>query len=221
MKPEPLQKIDQVFQSALDLPPGRRAIFLDDACAGDTELRREVESLLKAHQDAGDFIEDSASDVAAKLLAEKQTLVRPGQVVGQYLIEALLGAGGMGEVYLAQDKRLGRRVALKILPASFTHDADRLRRFEQEARAASALNHPNIITIHEIGQLAGAHFIVTEFIEGQTLRQQMSETRVTLGGVLDVTSQVASALAAAHAAGIVHRDIKPENIMRRHDGFVK
>src|SRR5437870_13625324 len=104
MKPEPLQKIDQVFQSALDLPPGRRAIFLDDACAGNSELRREVESLLKAHQDAGDFIEGSVSDVAAKLLAEKQTLAVPGQVVGQYLIDARLGAGGMGEVHLVRDK---------------------------------------------------------------------------------------------------------------------
>src|SRR5947208_3771021 len=127
----------------------------------------------------------------------------------------------MCDVYLVQDTVLGRQVALKLLPAQFTRDADRLRRFEQEARAASALNHPNIITIHEIGELDGAHFIVTEFIEGQTLRQQMAEAQKNLREVLDVTSQVASALAAAHEAGIVHRDIKPENIMRRRDGFVK
>src|SRR5437016_2724555 len=133
MKPELLQKIDQVFQSALDLAPDRRAIFLDEACAGDSELRREVESLLKAHEDAGDFIEDSASDVAAKLLAEKQTLVRPGQVVGPYLVEALLGAGGMGEVYLAKDK-LGRKVALKLLAQALNRDESSVGRFQQEAR---------------------------------------------------------------------------------------
>src|SRR5437016_1199195 len=221
MKPERLQKIDQVFQSALDLAPGRRAIFLDDACASDSELRREVESLLKAHQDAGDFIEDSASDVAAKLLAEKQTLVRPGQVVGQYLIEALLGAGGMGEVYLAQDKRLGRRVALKILPASFTHDANRLRRFEQEARAASALNHPNIITIYEITKVNSTHVIASEFVKGETLRNRLAHDGLAVQAALRVAIQIADALAAAHQAGIIHRDIKPENIMIRPDGYVK
>ena len=221
MKPELLQKIDQVFQSALDLAPGRRAIFLDEACAGDSELRREVESLLKAHEDAGDFIEDSASDVAAKLLAEKQTLVRPGQVVGQYLVEALLGAGGMGEVYLAQDKRLGRRVALKILPASFTHDANRLRRFEQEARAASALNHPNIITIYEITKVNSTHVIASEFVKGETLRNRLAHDGLAVQAALRVAIQIADALAAAHQAGIIHRDIKPENIMIRPDGYVK
>src|SRR5438105_3632480 len=221
MKPELLQKIDQVFQSALDLAPDRRAIFLDEACAGDSELRREVESLLKAHEDAGDFIEGSASDVAAKLLAEKQTLVRPGQVVGQYLVEALLGTGGMGEVYLAQDKRLGRRVALKILPASFTHDANRLRRFEQEARAASALNHPNIITIYEITKVNSTHVIASEFVEGETLRNRLAHDAVAVQSALRVAIQIADALAAAHQAGIIHRDIKPENIMIRPDGYVK
>src|SRR2546425_7409272 len=221
MKPEPLQKIDQVFQSALDLAPSRRAIFLDEACAGDSELRREVESLLKAHEDAGDFIEDSASDVAAKLLAEKQTLVRPGQVVGQYLVEALLGAGGMGEVYLAQDKRLGRRVALKILPASFTQDRDRLRRFEQEARTASALNHPNIITIYEVLEVNSARVIATEFVEGETLRERMARNRLSLTESLHIAIQIADALTAAHKAGITHRDIKPDNIMLRTDALVK
>src|SRR5262245_16224696 len=127
----------------------------------------------------------------------------------------------MGEVYLAQDRQLGRKVALKVLPAKFTQDADRVRRFEQEARAASSLSHPNIITIYEIGQAGRTHFIATEFVEGQTLAQQMSDGRPRLAVVLDVVAQVATALAAAHAAGIVHRDIKPGNVMLRPDGLVK
>src|SRR2546430_10686395 len=127
----------------------------------------------------------------------------------------------MGDVYLAQDSRLGRKVALKLLPSHFTSDADRLRRFQQEARAASALNHPNILTIHEIGEIDGHPFIATEFIDGQTLREHTTKPLIKLEEALDVAAQVASALAAAHQAGIVHRDIKPENIMIRHDGIVK
>src|SRR5438093_266965 len=127
----------------------------------------------------------------------------------------------MGEVYLAEDTRLDRKVALKLLPAKFTQDADRVRRFVQEAKAASALNHPNIITIYEIGQLGGHHFIAAEFIDGQTLRQQMANARMKLAEALEVAAQVASALAAAHEAKIVHRDIKPENVMLRRDGYVK
>src|SRR5688500_10635257 len=145
----------------------------------------------------------------------------PNTTLTHYRIVSKLGAGGMGEVYLAEDTRLGRKVALKLLPAGFTGDADRLRRFRQEARAASALNHPNILTIHEIGSEDGAHFMATEFVEGETLRQRMASARMNLGEALDVAIQVASALAAAHEAGIVHRDIKPENIMVRPDGYAK
>lgn len=144
-----------------------------------------------------------------------------GTSVSYYRIASRLGAGGMGEVYLAEDTRLGRKVALKTLPPQFTKESDRIRRFEQEARAASALNHPNIITIFEVGRSDETNFIVTEFIEGQTLRQQMASGRMSLRDVLKVAIQVASALSAAHAAGIVHRDIKPENIMLRPDGYVK
>jgi eukaryotic-like serine/threonine-protein kinase len=144
-----------------------------------------------------------------------------GTSVSYYRIVSRLGAGGMGEVYLAEDTRLGRKVALKILPPQFTKEADRIRRFEQEARSASALNHPNIITIFEVGRSGDTNFIVTEFIEGQTLRQRMVSSRLSLRDALKVGIQVASALSAAHAAGIVHRDIKPENIMLRPDGYVK
>jgi serine/threonine-protein kinase len=138
-----------------------------------------------------------------------------------YRILSLLGAGGMGEVYLAHDTKLDRRVALKILPEEFAQDAERMRRFVQEAKSASALNHPNIITIYEIGDTDGTHFIATEFIDGQTLRQRMMPARMELTAALDITLQVATALSAAHEAGIIHRDIKPENVMLRRDGIVK
>ncbi|HEX8843259.1 MAG TPA: protein kinase [Pyrinomonadaceae bacterium] len=144
-----------------------------------------------------------------------------GTHLGRYEIRSPIGAGGMGEVYLAHDAQLDRPVALKILPADVTKDEDRLRRFQQEARATSALNHPNILTIYEIGQTEGTHFIATEFVDGTTLRERTSRTRLKVDEALDLSLQVASALAAAHEAGVVHRDIKPENIMIRKDGYVK
>ncbi|HZB43965.1 MAG TPA: protein kinase [Pyrinomonadaceae bacterium] len=184
-------------------------------------MRGEVESLLKSHELGESFIERPAADVAAELLAGAQARLEPGRRIGPYRVERLLGAGGMGEVYLADDARLGRRVALKLLPPQFTADADRARRFEQEARAASALNHPNIVTIYEIGRGDSFHFIATEFVDGVTLRERMAGAPLPMSEVLDVAAQVASALQAAHEAGIVHRDVKPENVMLRHDGFVK
>ena len=221
MRPERWQQIDQLLEVALDHPPAERDAFLTKACAGDETLRRKVESLLRSDEAAQSFIEAPAVGLAAEVIAERQARLRTGQQLGHYQILSKLGAGGMGEVYLAQDTRLGRKVALKILPTRFTQDAERLRRFEQEARAASALNHPNILTIHEIGQVDATHYIVTEFIDGQPLRQRMNDVRLRLSEALDVAVQVASALAAAHEAGIVHRDIKPENIMLRRDGYVK
>src|SRR5947207_605183 len=147
-------------------------------------------------------------------------LLSPNTTLAHYRIISKLGAGGMGEVYLAADTKLDRKVALKLLPAEFTQDEDRVRRFVQEAKAASALNHPNIITIYEIGEVDGTHFIATEFIEGHTMRQIMA-TRMPLGAMIEIAIQIASALGAASAAGIVHRDIKPENVMVRPDGLVK
>jgi serine/threonine-protein kinase len=221
MTPERYQQIGQLFRVALELEPSQRAAFLAEACAGDEALRREVESLLSSHEQATAFIAAPALAVAAQGLAEASAPSLIGERIGHYQILSQLGAGGMGEVYLAEDQRLRRKVALKLLPAQFTQDADRVRRFEQEARAASALNHPNIITIHEIGQVDGRHYIVTEFVDGQTLRQQMKSARLKLSEALEVAVQVASALTAAHEAGIVHRDIKPENLMLRTDGYVK
>src|SRR2546427_2161310 len=147
--------------------------------------------------------------------------VAAGTKLGRYEIRSKIGEGGMGEVYLAQDTKLDRKVALKILPADVAAHPDRMKRFVQEAKAASALNHPNIITIHEIDQTDSGHFIATEFIDGETLREHMRMAPMKLSDVLDVATQIASALAAAHAAGIVHRDIKPENVMLRRDGIVK
>src|SRR5437016_13435986 len=144
-----------------------------------------------------------------------------GTKLGRYEIRSQIGEGGMGEVYLAKDTKLDRKVALKILPADVASHRYRMRRFVQEASAVSALNHPNILTIHEIDQTDSGHFIATEFIDGETLRERMRNAPMKLGEVLDVAAQIASALSAAHAAGIVHRDIKPENVMLRRDGIVK
>ena len=155
------------------------------------------------------------------MTAQIDVAVTSGANLSHYRILSLLGKGGMGEVYLAEDTRLGRRVALKLLSAGFTKDEDRVRRFQQEARAASALNHPNILTIYEIGQADAGYFIATEFIDGVTLRQRLKQTKILLPDVLDIAIQAAGALSAAHQAGIVHRDIKPENIMLRTDGYIK
>src|SRR3989442_566874 len=215
------EQVKELFEAALKREPAERVAFLDGACAGDESLRREVESLLKSYEQAGSFMDAPAVEAAAESLLGEQVKLSPGQRMGHYQIVNLIGEGGMGEVYLAEDVLLGRKVALKLLPAEFTKDLPRVRRFQQEARAASALNHPNIITIHEIGEVDGLNFIVTEFIAGETLRQRMATARLNLATVLDVATQTAGALAAAHAAGIVHRDLKPENIMVRPDGLIK
>jgi serine/threonine-protein kinase len=213
------QHIERLFHGALEREPAERSAFLAEACVDDDHLRGEVESLITAHKSAGDFLETPAIKVEA--LAGQATFVA-GQDLGHYRILDLLGEGGMGEVYLAEDKRLGRRVAVKLLPGHLERDATRLRRFEREARAAAALAHPNVCVIHDVAETAdGHHFITMEHVEGETLRERIGHGRTTLEESLDTAIQVASALAAAHAAGIVHRDIKPENIMVRPDGQIK
>jgi serine/threonine protein kinase len=221
MKPERWEQINELYYAALEQPDPERRAWLTEACAGAEELRQEVESLLASNEEAGEFLSSSALDVAAKVLAAEQGKLLPGQQLGPYRVLDLVGAGGMGQIYLAEDTRLHRKVALKLLPKAFTLDEERVRRFKQEARAASALNHPNILTIFEIGEAAGLHFIATEFIDGVTLRQRLKENPVKLTEALDMVIQIASALAAAHEVGIVHRDIKPENVMLRRDGYVK
>ena len=221
MTPERWQQIEQLFHAALARDLINRDRFLASACGGDEELRREVESLIYFHNDTANFIEKPAGDVAAAILDSDEFRFKPGHEIDNYRIIRRLGSGGMGEVYLADDTKLHRKVALKLLPPQFTVDIDRVRRFEQESRAASALNHPNIVTIYEIGDSGTTRFIATEFIDGVTLRERLTAGDMTLHELLDVAAQVAAALAAAHEAGIVHRDIKPDNIMLRHDGFVK
>src|SRR6185369_15294767 len=221
MTPERWQQVKEIFNSAITHRPGERSLFISRACSGDEELRSEVESLIASHEQSGRFIDKPAFEAAATLLANEKAELNAGQKIASYEVISFISRGGMGEVYLAQDRRLGRKVALKLLPATFTRDTDRLGRFEQEARAASALNHPNIITIYEILKVNSAHLIATEFVEGETLRQRFSHTPLTLTQSLHVAIQIADALVAAHQAGIVHRDIKPENVMLRPDGYVK
>jgi len=216
MKPDRWQRIEQVFHAALKRKPADRATFLHESCAGDSALYGDVEALLRSCEQDDSFFENSASALAAEMFAD-----RVGETIGPYEILSELGSGAMGIVYLAQDVRLGRKIALKLLPSQFTNDKDRLRRFQQEAHAASALNHPNILTVHEVEHKAGLHYIATEFVDGVTLRQRLNTKRMTLDEILSVATQVASALQAAHAAGIAHRDIKPENIMIRSDGYIK
>ena len=220
MTPERWKQIDQLFHAALACGADQREQFLTTHCRGDESLQREVESLLSSHEEADGFA-TSAGDLAAEMLRTQEPVYKPGKQIANYTIVHKLGSGGMGEVYLADDIRLKRKIALKLLPPHFTVNPDRVRRFEREAQAASALNHPNIVTIYEIGQSDSAHFIATEFVEGKTLRQMMNEKPLKLSETLNVVIQVAGALMGAHAAGIVHRDIKPENIMVRSDGYIK
>lgn len=221
LTPERHGQIVKLYHSLLELDAAERSVFLAQSCGDDDALRHELESLLASHEQAESFLEFPAIEIAAQLLADDRHRDMVGRSLGHYEIKALLGAGGMGEVYLAQDTKLDREVALKLLPAEVAANLDRMRRFTREAKAASALNHPNILTIHEVGQSDSGEFIVTEYIDGRTLRQQMQTAPMELDEVLDISTQVARALLAAHAAGIVHRDIKPENLMLRSDGIVK
>ena len=221
MDPQLWKKVDDLFEQALEQPPEKRKSFVAEASKGNAIVYEEVLSLLDAQSRAAQFMEGSAMSVAVGALAQELTTVASliGKELGPYTIEKLLGAGGMGEVYLARDTKLDRMVALKILPWHFLADADRIARFRREARALSSLNHPNLITIYEVGEAEGLHFIATEFVEGQTLSSLRA--KLSVKELLSIVAQVAQALAAAHQSGVVHRDIKPDNVMVRPDGFVK
>ena len=212
-------RVEELYHAALAAPPEARARYLAEACGGDETLRREVESLLGAHDAAGDFISTPALHVAATWVVDDEAAFA-GRAIGAYDQLALVGRGGMGVVYAARDTRLGRKVAVKLLRPGLTGNPDALRRFEQEARAASSLNHPNIVTIYEIGEIDGRRFLVMEFVEGRSLAS-MTGTRGEVAAVARIGAQLARALAVAHGAGIVHRDIKPENVIVRDDGYVK
>ena len=222
MKAERWQQVERLYHSTLEKAAGERAAFLAAACAGDDELRREVESLLAYEPQAANFIESPALDVAAQMMARDQAAaVQTGQTINHYKIISRLGAGGMGEVYLASDVRLGRKVALKFLPAHLTQDKKHMHRFEQEARAAGMLNHPNIAHIYEISESEGATFIAMEYVEGTTLREKIHREQAELPKLLRYLQHVAEGLAKAHTAGIVHRDLKPDNVMIAREGYAK
>ncbi len=222
MKPEQWQKVKGLFDAVVELSPAERNQFPIKSCGTDERLRREVEKLLDSFEEAESFMEKHAKKgVASAIIKAGAKNLEAGKCFGHYEIVRQIGAGGMGEVYLAQDKKLDRQVAVKILNETFAKNESNLQRFIREARAASALNHPNILVIHEIGEDSETNYIVSEFVEGKTLREILKEKSLELKEVLDVVIQVANALSAAHQAHIVHRDIKPENIMIRPDGYVK
>ncbi|HVF73349.1 MAG TPA: protein kinase [Chthoniobacterales bacterium] len=220
MQSEERRNCTDIFNAALERSPDERAAFVAQSCAGDESLRRQVELLLRYHDEAGDFMASPAVASAPELLsADPEALI--GQRLGSYRIDAVLGAGGMGVVYLGYDERLGRKVGLKLLPRALVTNEAQLERLKLEARTASALNHPNIVTVHEIGQVDATHYLAIEFIEGMTLRERITRGPVPPEETLEIARQVAGALCVAHRAGIVHRDIKPENIMIRPDALVK
>ncbi len=213
MTPERMQQIEVIFHDACNLAPGERAAFLAQACAGDEGLRREVELLLASDEQAATLIEAPAYQIAAPLLVESQPTSLAGKTISHYQVIGLLGKGGMGEVYRARDTKLDRTVALKILPAEVATDAERMRRFVSEAKAASALNHPHVATIYEIGEADNVRFIAMEYVEGQTLAAKINGQPLAINEVVEIGSQIADALDEAHRKGITHRDIKPANVM--------
>lgn len=221
MNAERWRAIKDIFHAALEHADEERPSFLDQACSGDDELRSSVEQMLAADARENLVIDKPAVEAVAQLFDHETTETIAGRTFGHYQVEREIGRGGMGRVYLALDTRLRRPVALKLLPRSFSDSAERVRRFQQEARVVSALNHPNIITIHEIGETDGLRFIVTEFVDGETLGEIIARGPCELIKAGKIIIQVTEALTAAHGAGIVHRDIKPENIMVRRDGYVK
>ena len=230
MTPERWQQISGIFKSAIALDSDARRAYVAEKCGTDESLRSEVEKLIAAHRQASDedFIGGNAAEKGARLIIDPDEIepspsrLDDGQQLGSYVVLRRLGAGGMGEVYLARDLRLGRTVALKVLSADVSSDRRRMQRFRQEAKVASSLNQPNILTIFEFGEVDGLTFLATEFIDGATLRDALRGKGLKLPDVLDVVIQILAALDAAHEARIVHRDIKPENVMiRRRDQVVK
>ena len=217
----PWERITELLSGALDREPAERPGFLDAECAGDADLRAEVESLLASHQKAGVFLETPAALASGLVPAPEEDQALAGQMLGPYRMERQLGRGGMGVVYVAEDTRLGRKVAIKILPRECSTDNARKERLRVEARAAAALSHPAIATVFSIDELDGRLCLVTEYVRGDTLRAELAHGPFSLELLVDTGIQVARGLAAAHAAGVIHRDLKPDNIIRNLQGEVK
>ena len=226
MNPERWQQISRIFKSAISLDAAARAAYVKERCGTDSDLREEVERLIESHVQAEDrdFIGGHAVENAAELFAGdgEQLILEQGQYFGSYVILDHLGTGGMGQVYRARDSRLDRTVALKILSPEVAADKRRMQRFRQEAKVASSLNHPNIVTIFEFGETDNLTYLATEFVDGETLRDFLRGKRLNIAEILDIGIQMLAALDAAHEANIIHRDMKPENVMiRRRDHVVK
>jgi serine/threonine-protein kinase len=219
--PERWKQVNDLFHAALERNDADRAAFLRNAAGGDLSLVREVESLLASHASSGGFLEVPAWGVAPELMFSDDAASLAGRMVGPYRVAREIGRGGMGVVYAAEDTRLDRRVALKALPPDYTEDPARRERLRREARAAASLTHPSIATIYALEEIEGALYIVSELVQGQTLRDELRGGPVRMPQLYSTVLQIAEALAAAHAQGIVHRDLKPENIMRAPDGRVK
>jgi serine/threonine protein kinase/Tol biopolymer transport system component len=222
MNAERYRQIDALAEAALKLEGSHRSDFLLRACGSDQELLEQVNALLRGYDSAGEFLEKPAFEAWARDMAEASGVASlAGRQMGRYLLKSRLGAGGIGEVWLAQDQELGRDVALKFLSRELAGDSEQARRFRQEARAASSLSHNNLVTIFDIGEFEGRQFIAQEYIRGKTLREALGAGPFGVDASTEIALQIAAGLGAAHAAGIVHRDIKPENIMIRSDGTVK
>ena len=221
MSTERGQRLEQVFAAVWEQPVSLRTDYLDRTCSNDIEIRDEVAALVRAAEHSSDFLATPALDLFARRIASEGWCLRRGDRVGVYIVDRLLGSGGMGEVWRARDERLGRDVAIKVLLPYFSHDPERLRRFQQEARSASALNHSNVLTVYDVGEHGGAPYLVTECLDGEALRARLSKSRLTIDEAIDIGLQVARALHAAHDRGIVHRDLKPENIFLVSDGRAK
>src|SRR5215468_7584005 len=225
MTPERWKKLDALFHEVLELQGEARAVHLAKVCGDDEQLREEAERLIAAHEREGSFIDSPIYAEAEEQTDDRRKESLVGRKIGPYQVISLVGYGGMGEVYRALDPRLGREVAIKLLPAAFSTDKDRLRRFEQEARAAGMLNHPNVLTIYDIGAASqedgGAPYIVSELLNGKTLGERLRGGALPLRRLVDHALQIARGLAAAHEKGIVHRDLKPENLFITKDGRVK
>ena len=222
MEPEVWQRVKAVFDSVVLVQKNERSAYLRNVCSGDPELRREVEALLASYDEAGGFMEKPfAGQIADLLTTPEANDLATGEAFNHYKIVRKIGAGGMGKVYLAEDTQLRRSVAIKLLSPEATADTHQVARFVQEARFASLLNHPNILTIYEVGQNAGSHFISSEFVPGDTLRDRLADGPLAIKDAIAIAIDIGSALAIAHQGGIVHRDIKPENVMLREDGLLK